>query len=314
MHYYLTGDCHGNFTKIELFCRFHKTNLSDTMIILGDAGLNYNLNESDQKRKKRLSHLPLTFFCIHGNHEERPANISSYKKRKWHGGTVYYESEFPNILFAKDGELYNLDGKTAIVIGGAYSVDKDYRLQAGYSWFPDEQPSSEIKQYVEERLKQCNWTVNYVFSHTCPLKYEPTDLFLRGIDQSKVDKSTEEWLTRIEKNLHYDTWYFGHFHENRLYANACMLYEEIRELASNDFIQRLGRPKYQYQEEVLFHFSDGSNEFLCQGKIEIINAYGTMGQSKEVSYDILGPDYRNPENEVLYKHIEESMIQGSISS
>lgn len=28
-----------------------------------------------------------------------------------------------------------------IVIGGAYSVDKFYRLSKGYNWFEDEQPS-----------------------------------------------------------------------------------------------------------------------------------------------------------------------------
>lgn len=39
-----------------------------------------------------------------------------------------------------------------IVIGGAYSVDKFYRLSKGYNWFEDEQPSDEIKAYVESNL------------------------------------------------------------------------------------------------------------------------------------------------------------------
>ena len=33
----------------------------------------------------------ITIFVIHGNHEERPYNISSYKESLWNGGTVYYE-------------------------------------------------------------------------------------------------------------------------------------------------------------------------------------------------------------------------------
>ena len=41
--------------------------------------------------------------------------------KNWHDGVVYYEPEFPNILFAKDGEIYDFDGKKALVIGGAYS-------------------------------------------------------------------------------------------------------------------------------------------------------------------------------------------------
>lgn len=55
-----------------------------------------------------------------------------------HGGEVYYEPEYPNILFAKDGEIYDFDGKKAIAIGGAYSCDKEYRLLTGLPWFQDE--------------------------------------------------------------------------------------------------------------------------------------------------------------------------------
>ena len=54
--------------------------------------------------------------------------------------------------------------------------------------------------------------VDIIISHTCPLKYEPVEVFLPGIDQSKVDKSTEEWLGKIEAAYPYKAWYCGHFH------------------------------------------------------------------------------------------------------
>ena len=38
---YITGDTHGDFSRIERFCdRFHPSK-DDVMIILGDAGFNY---------------------------------------------------------------------------------------------------------------------------------------------------------------------------------------------------------------------------------------------------------------------------------
>lgn len=40
-------------------------------------------------------------------------------------------------------------------------------------------------------------------SRTTPLKYEPVEVFLPGVDQSQVDKSTEEWLDRMEEKLSY---------------------------------------------------------------------------------------------------------------
>ena len=130
----------------------------------------------------------------------------------WHGGIVYFEDDYPNLLFAKDGEIYDLDGQKAIAIGGAYSVDKYYRLQRGMNWFPDEQPSEEIKQRTEMQLSTIDWNVDVVLSHTCPQKYVPIEAFMPGLDQSKVDHSTEEWLDTIEDRLNYRDWFCGHWH------------------------------------------------------------------------------------------------------
>ena len=89
--------------------------------------------------------LPITIFAIHGNHEIRPAVLPGYVEKTWKGGVVYYQENYPTVLFGKDGEIFQLNGKRVIVIGGAYSVDKMYRVSHGYGWWPDEQPSEEIK-------------------------------------------------------------------------------------------------------------------------------------------------------------------------
>ena len=44
MHYYITGDTHGDFSRIAEFCRSNGTDTNDVMIILGDAGINYYLD------------------------------------------------------------------------------------------------------------------------------------------------------------------------------------------------------------------------------------------------------------------------------
>ena len=138
--------------KIEYFCKHNDTSKKDVLVILGDAGINYWLNNTDKKNKKKLEALPITIFVIHGNHEERPYNISSYKESLWNGGIVYCEEEYPSLLFAMDGEIYDLNGKKAIAIGGAYSVDKNYRCMVGLPWFPDEQPSYAVKEAVRNGL------------------------------------------------------------------------------------------------------------------------------------------------------------------
>ena len=184
---FITGDTHGEFSRIRKFVENNNTTLEDILIILGDAGINYYLGEKDIKLKKELSQLPITLFCIHGNHEARPTNIESYKEVLFLDGIVYQEEAYPNLLFAKDGEVFNFLGHKTLVIGGAYSVDKYYRLLRGYSWFSDEQPSEETKSYVEKKIKENQYKFDIVLTHTCPINEQPRHLFLGTINQSTVD-------------------------------------------------------------------------------------------------------------------------------
>ena len=209
---YITGDTHGDFRNVDCFCEKMQTNKDDVLIILGDAGINYYSGEPDAKKKEYLESLPITIFAIHGNHEMRPQSIPTYHEVEWCGGMVFVEDEYPHILFAKDGELYNIGGQRTFVIGGAYSVDKAYRLLHRLGWWPDEQPSDEIKRRVEEKLERLHWNVDIVLTHTAPLRYEPVEVFLHGLNQSMVDKSTEQWLHTIEERLDYQKWYCGHYH------------------------------------------------------------------------------------------------------
>jgi len=163
---YITGDTHRDFYKLNCI----EKSKNNMIIILGDVGINYWLNEEDNKFKKYLNDMNIKLFCIQGNHEERPENILSYKEVDMFGGKVFIEDEYPNLIFAKNGELYTIDDKSLLVIGGAYSVDKDYRLAYGYRWFKDEQLSESEKKDILHKYSGKH--VDIILSHTCPLKYE----------------------------------------------------------------------------------------------------------------------------------------------
>ena len=227
--FYITGDTHRDFKMVAAFCDTVESTTEDTLIILGDAGINYFGGEKDRALKRLLSELPITLFCIHGNHERRPETIG-YTETEWRNGTAYWERDHPNLLFAKDGEIYDFEGKRCIAIGGAYSVDKPLRLSEGWGWWTDEQPSPEIRDRVEARLDAEGWRLDVVLSHTCPLKYEPREMFIDGVSQSGVDKSTEKWLDIIENKLHYDRWYCGHYHTDKVIDKLRFLFNDFLEL------------------------------------------------------------------------------------
>ena len=225
---YITGDTHGGTSKILSMINRFSMSEDDIIIILGDAGYNYYCDERDYITKDKLKGIKPTIFCIQGNHECRPEHIKSYKTKQWHNGIVWYEDEYPNLLFARDGDVFDFCGLKCLVIGGAYSVDKIWRIVRNVNWWPDEQPNDCIKKKCEMEVAAEH--IDVVLSHTCPMKYEPTDTFIPGIDQSAVDKSTEEWLDNIENKLEYKAWYCGHFHINRDIEKVHFLFHDIKVL------------------------------------------------------------------------------------
>ena len=118
--YFVTGDCHGQYKKLELFIK--KQNPEDELFIfiLGDVGLNWHLKyDLDDEKKKYLSRLKATFVCLRGNHDANHQKLNIYKQKKMFDGIVYYEDKYPNILFTKDGEVYTINSKKIFCCGGA---------------------------------------------------------------------------------------------------------------------------------------------------------------------------------------------------
>ena len=160
---YFTGDIHGAVDGIADFINKIHPTMEDVIVLLGDVGANYYTGRRDNLLKAFLNDAGTVFLCIHGNHERRPTTIPGYVETEWHGGKAWVQPEYPNLIFARDGEIYTLNGLRYLVIGGAYSVDKYYRLSRGWGWWPDEQPSPEIKTFVEQQIKSKPFDI--VLSH-----------------------------------------------------------------------------------------------------------------------------------------------------
>lgn len=62
--YFITGDTHGDFRRIEHFCYMANTTKEDVVVILGDAGINYDKGARDRTLKRHLEDFPITLFCL----------------------------------------------------------------------------------------------------------------------------------------------------------------------------------------------------------------------------------------------------------
>lgn len=229
-----TGDTHGGMATIARVGNIQR-NMNcvpeeTAIIILGDAGLNFYLNNTDKKYKKLLNNQGYHIYCVRGNHEERPENIPGMVliEDENVGNLVWFEEAYSNIRYFVDGNVYNIDNHSVLVLGGAYSVDKWYRLaRAGYArdeaetanpkkcgWFKDECLTPEEMKVISESCAGKKF--DFVLSHTCPLSWEPSDLFLGGIDQTTVDKSMEIWMDDLKNKIDWRIWLFGHYHADRI--------------------------------------------------------------------------------------------------
>lgn len=231
---FITGDCHGRVVdRIEnIIAAYPEVDPKEMMIIIaGDAGINFWLNKTDKRNKKDINEYGCLVYCVRGNHEERPENIVTYHTVYDDNvcGDVYIEDEYPNIRFFMDGGEYYINGHRVLTIGGAYSIDKWYRLNRcgvfsiddeNYKnakktgWFPDEMLYPGEMMEIFHRSAGRHY--DFVISHTAPIGWEPQDLFLGFVKQDEVDKSMESFLEDLKNNISYGVWIFGHYHANRI--------------------------------------------------------------------------------------------------
>lgn len=254
---YITGDTHREFYRLHDI----EKNKNNMLIILGDTGINYYLDERDKMLKEQLNSYNIKLFCVQGNHEERPENISTYKEVDMFGGKVFIEEEYPNLIFAKNGELYDIDNKKVLVIGGAYSVDKNYRIIYGYPWFKDEQLSKEEMDNILNKYRGQH--IDIVLSHTCPLKYEPTEVFIKDIDQYHVDKSMEKFLDKIEQSIDYDKWYCGHYHTEKQIDKLEFMFGRIKVFNKDEFCPKYDRNGYEIVRDAYSQNEVMGKEVFC---------------------------------------------------
>lgn len=212
----ITGDCHGDMSRFANYV--YPRDGTTGIIILGDAGVNYYMNNRDTSVKKKLQNSGYQFYLVRGNHEARPEDC---KGVEWTydsnvSGIVGIDTYAPTIHYFRDGDIYNINNRRCLVIGGAYSVDKFYRLSRGYpyQWFENEQLDPKEREEIFEKVKGQEF--DFVLTHTCPRAWEPIDLFIAGLNQNNIDKSKENWLDDIKNVIKYKVWLFGHFHADRI--------------------------------------------------------------------------------------------------
>ena len=72
----------------------------------------------------------------------------------------------------------------------------------------------------------------------------------------------------------------------------------------------IGCPKYSEGDLVRFRsaFSNG-HEIDCEGRVYIVDQYGTFDQHEEPSYDVMVENWKDTGKPCLVKHLRESRLR-----
>ena len=204
---YITGDTHGEVA------RFKENNMADTnwteedvLIVCGDFGFVFTGKAGESVNLDFLETKPYTICFCDGNHENFPL-LYSFPEETWHGGRVHRLRK--NVLHLMRGEIYEIQGKTIFAMGGAYSIDREYRI-LGRSFWKEELPTWDECDRALENLEKRGMRVDLVVTHTAPAAV----LHAMGKFPDAHEADFQAFLRKLYLNLDFDHWYFGHWHED----------------------------------------------------------------------------------------------------
>ena len=192
----------------------------DVLIVLGDFWyLWYPLwtNKEQEKKLDILASLPYTIAVVPWNHEnyreifklpienKRNNEVFVLKRKKW------------NIYFLKRWQIYNINNRKILAIGGAYSIDKWLRLEWKSRW-PEELLDEEEKKETIKNIEKFK-KIDYILSHTWPKSIIMEFLWIQY--DPKLEDPVANFLEEIYKysDLDFKQRHFWHLHLDDYYKD-----------------------------------------------------------------------------------------------
>lgn len=220
---FVTGDTHAllDINKLIIFNANHpELTKDDLLIVCGDFGAVWNEINKELIDVYEEFHFSTAFVV--GNHEGYDL-LETLEKEIWNSGMVRRLSD--SVVQLMNGNSYDINGQTFLVMGGAASTDKEWRIPHE-SWWPQEIPSLEERNLcllntlaiVVDNIKPI------ILTHTAPSK-----MVRAARAEYRVDEYTD-FLQNLYNFVNYKHWYCGHFHTDMTISNFTFLYDNIIEI------------------------------------------------------------------------------------
>ena len=222
---YLTGDVHGDHDLAKLseerFPQQEQMTRDDLVVVLGDLGLLWHNDATYRRLRRWWTSRRFTMAWVDGNHENH-AWLNRLPVETWRGGRVHRVAD--NVVHLMRGELFDLEGESFLVMGGAASVDRAWRTE-GMSWWPEELPSHAEGERLFASLEAAGGRVDHVLTHTCPRRVIEPMFHL-----TPMDDPTTTLLDELADRAEFSDWWFGHWHTDVDHGQFHALYQRVLSL------------------------------------------------------------------------------------
>lgn len=216
------GDIHGEFPT--LVYNLKRLGIGDSVVIVaGDCGIGF----------EKENHYTQLYGKLHKGLEK--SNNMLILMRGNHDAPAYFDGkriDFERMKCVPDYSVVKAAGKTVLCIGGAISVDRNYRKEAmrlDKVKHKDVRPlywEDESVIFDEIALNEvCKAGIDTVVTHTCPSFCYPTTKsgigsYLLKDEHLENELSQERALMdkifeRIVAENSLQSWYYAHFHDSR---------------------------------------------------------------------------------------------------
>ena len=119
------------------------------------------------------------------------------------------------VFHLKNGNIYNINGKSYFIMGGGFSIDKQRRTP-GVTWWPEEMPNHEEYKLGIDSLNKVNHKVDYLLTHTCSTSEfdDICDEFGTRLLKIAGEEELRDYLEVVIQETQYLRHYYGHFHRS----------------------------------------------------------------------------------------------------
>ena len=177
MRILFAGDCHGATDHVKALINEAGKRECDRIFVLGDFGYWEHMADGVKFLDKVSAFAikrGISVYFLDGNHDKTSLLLEKYADEPNDEGFLTVRGR---LFYAPRGHQWTWDGVSFIALGGAYSVDKQWRLdqerkgkrKGGTLWFPEEEMTDEDMLNILGTVSR----VDVMLAHDKPFDSKP---------------------------------------------------------------------------------------------------------------------------------------------